>query len=234
MISDKVSTSLDMLINVQDYYDENQRLKEQLTRIYSDIIDYDALKRENEQLREQLELEVEYEEYEFAPPCAIIARNVNDPYGSFTIDRGSDHGISPQDPVVTRGGVLVGVCYDVSSSTSRVMTVYSPKTVVGVTVVRSKAFGVMEGGYDLLESGYCKMSYIEKEADIIEGDIVLTTGSEVFPPGHLVGTVVEVGIEDSGLSKYAVIEPLFSNTDGITSVNTITGFKGQGINDDEY
>ena len=225
-ISDKVSTSLDMVINAEKYYNENQQLKAQLGAIYNDVIDYDKVLRENRELRVMLGLKEEYSDFEFSPPCTVIARTANDPYGSFTIDKGSDDGVAPYDPVITSGG-LVGICIDVSRSTSRVQTLYSPRTAVGVTAVRSKATGILEGDYELASEGFCRMNYIEKNTDISKGDIIFTSGSETFPEGQLIGTVEDVIMEDSGLSKYAVIKPAI-DPDSVSTVFVITEFNGQG------
>lgn len=225
-ISDRVTSTLDMLFNAEKYYRENIELKNTLNEIYSDIIDYDEIMRENEQLRVMLGLKEEFDDYTFSPPCTVIARTTNDPYHSFTIDKGSDDGIAPYDPVITSAG-LVGICYDVSRSTSKVRTLYSPKTAVGVTVVRTKATGIIEGDYELAEDGHCCMNYISKTSDIKSGDIVVTSGSEIFPANQLVGTIEEVGMEYSGLSKYAVIKPAI-NPDDVSTVFVITGFNGQG------
>ncbi len=221
-ISNKVSTSLDMVINAEKYYNENQQLKEQLNEYYNDMIDYDRVLQENEQLRVMLDLKSEYSDYAFSPPCTVIAHTTNDPYASFTIDQGSDSDIEPNDPVVTQNGI-VGVCYEVSPKTSKVRTLYSPKTAIGVYSVRTKTTGICEGGYELAENGRIRMSYIDKEADIVAGDIIVTSGSANYPAGQLVGTVEEVYTESSGLSKYAVIIPA-EDPRTITGVFVITDY----------
>lgn len=225
-VSDKVTSTLDMLFNAEKYYNENIELKNTLNELYNNIIDYDEVVRERDQLRVLLDLSEEHEDYVFSSPCTVIARTTNDPYHSFTIDKGSENGIAPYDPVITSTG-LVGICYDVSRSTSKVRTLYSPNTAVGVTAVRTKATGIIEGGYELAENGQCKMSYISKTADIKAGDIIVTSGSEIFPAGQLVGTIDEVGMEDSGLSKYAIITPAI-NPDDVSTVFVILSFNGQG------
>ncbi len=225
-VSEKVTSTLDMLFNAEKYYKENIELKETLNEVYNDIIDYDKITRENEQLRVLLGLKEEYDDYVFSPPCTVIARTTNDPYHSFTIDKGSDDGIEPYDPVITSTG-LVGVCYDVTRTTSKVRTLYSPKTAVGVTVVRTKATGIAEGDYELAEDGLFRVNYISKTSDLKEGDIIVTSGSETFPANQLLGTVKEVGMEDSGLSKYAVISPAI-DPDNVSTVFVITSFNGQG------
>lgn len=221
-ISEKVSTSLDMIINAEKYYNENQQLKTQLNELYNDLIDYDRVLTENEELRVMLDLKEEYSEYEFSPPCSIIARTTNDPYGSFTIDKGSSSGIEPGDPVVTQNGI-VGVCYDVTSSTCKVRTLYSPKTSVGVYSVKSRAEGIVTGGYDLAMNGRVRMSYISKDSAIAPGDIIVTTGSTNYPAGQLIGTVETVEMEANGLSKYAIIIPA-EEPDTLSSVFVITNY----------
>ena len=221
-ISDKVSRSLDMVINAEKYYDENQQLKAQLNALYNDVIDYDKVLEENKELRVMLELKEEYNNYKFSPPCTVIARTTNDPYGSFTVDKGANDGIKPGDPVVTETGI-VGVCFEVSPSTSKVRTLYSPKTAVGVYTVRTKAEGIAEGGYDLAINGRIRMSYISKESDIREGDVIVTSGSANYPAGQLIGTVESVEMEQNGLSKFAVIIPA-EDPNTITSVFVITDY----------
>lgn len=221
-ISDKVSRSLDMVINAEKYYNENQQLKAQLNALYNDVIDYDKVLEENKELRVMLELKDEYNNYKFSPPCTVIARTTNDPYGSFTVDKGANDGIKPGDPVVTETGI-VGVCFEVSPSTSKVRTLYSPKTAVGVYTVRTKAEGIAEGGYDLAINGRIRMSYISKESDIREGDVIVTSGSANYPAGQLIGTVESVEMEQNGLSKFAVIIPA-EDPNTITSVFVITDY----------
>lgn len=222
IISDKVSRSLDMVINAEKYYNENQQLKAQLNALYNDVIDYDKVLEENKELRVMLELKEEYNNYKFSPPCTVIARTTNDPYGSFTVDKGANDGIKPGDPVVTETGI-VGVCFEVSPSTSKVRTLYSPKTAVGVYTVRTKAEGIAEGGYDLAINGRIRMSYISKESDIREGDVIVTSGSANYPAGQLIGTVESVEMEQNGLSKFAVIIPA-EDPNTITSVFVITDY----------
>lgn len=229
-ISEGVAQKLDMLVNAKQYYEENKLLKEQLNNIYNDIIDYDKLKSENAQLKELLSLKEENNDFVFSPPCTVISRTANDPYGSFTVNKGSSDGIAPYDPVITSEG-LVGLCYDVSFTTAKVQTLYSPKTAVGVISVRSKSTGVLEGDYELSKEGCCRMSYINKFADLKKGDVIITSGSETFPEGQLVGIVEEVGMEDSGLSKYAVIRPAI-DPDTASTVFVITDFNGQGTDNE--
>ena len=221
-ISEKVNSSLDMLGSAEEYYNENQKLKEQINSLYNDMIDYERLKQENNELRTMLDLSSKNEGFTFSPPCTVVSRLVNDPASSFTIDSGTAEGISPGDPAVTADGI-VGVCYDVAENNAKVRTLYSPKTAIGVYSLRTNTTGIIEGDYELAKQGLCRMSYIDKASDITEGDIIVTSGSESYPPSQLVGVVQGVYMEDSGLSQYAVIRPAV-DPEAVSLVFVITSF----------
>ncbi|MBR4224246.1 MAG: rod shape-determining protein MreC [Oscillospiraceae bacterium] len=205
-LSDRIRRSLDMMMNAEKYYDENRQLKEQIAALYGQMADYDKLVTENGDLRTMLELHEEHEDYRFSPPCTVIARSTNDPFASFTVDKGADDGIEPGDPVITQNGII-GVCSEVSPGTCKVRTIFHPKTSIGAYTVRTKTEGLISGGYDMSADGKVKFEHIDKDADIEPGDIVLTSGSENFPASQLVGVVESVDIETNGLSKYAMVTP---------------------------
>ena len=69
-------------------------------------------------MRQVIGLKEQFPDYVFSPPCAIIAKTTNDPFGSFIIDKGSDDDISLNDPVITADG-LVGVVVKVSFTPCR-------------------------------------------------------------------------------------------------------------------
>ncbi len=222
-ISDQISVKLDMLINAEKYYNENQQLKKQLDELYNQIIDYDEIVHENGDLRTMLDLKEGYDNYKFSPPCTVIARATNDPYASFTVDKGSDDGIKPGDPVVTQNGI-VGVCSEVSPVTCKIRTLFSPKTSMGAYAVRTKAEGVVSGGYEYASDGKIRMEHIAKESDIEKGDIIVTSGSANFPAGHLIGVVDSVEMETNGLSKYAIIIPA-EDPRTLSGVFVVTDYK---------
>ncbi len=226
----KLKESVDIIFNAKDYYEENIELRDALNKANADLIDYDKISKENSELRELLKLSLESEDLVFSSPATIIARVSNDPFGSFIINKGSKDGISPYDTVMT-SQAIVGICIEVSETTSKVQTLYSPKSAVGVISVREKVNGVLEGNYTSSKENICYMNYIEKDDDIAVGDIIYSAGSEIFPEGQLIGTVKSVTMENSGLSKYAAID-LAVEPKNITTVFVVTSFSGQGESDE--
>jgi len=227
-ISNKVSTTLDMLMNAEKYYDENQILREKLDEQYNKMVDYENIKEENLQYEEILGMKQTFTDYEFSPPCRVIGRPPSDMYQSFFIDKGSKDGISLQDPVVTSGG-LVGKISDVQLTYSTVTTVLSPEFQIGVYCIETKAFGSLEGDLKSAKDSLVCMKYINRESEIKIGDVVVTSGySGIVPKDRVVGTVEEVSPDESGLMLVAKIKPVVNISD-LKNCFVITDFEGQGV-----
>lgn len=225
-VSDWAERTLDAFMNAEKYREENVMLREKLTEMYSQIIDKNKTDEENERLREMLEIAKENDDYEWSAPCKVIARNTNDIFGGFTIDKGSSDGIALHDPVITEIG-LVGYITELSPHYAVVTTVLSPEINIGVITADKNVVGIIENDILYSSDGYCLMSYINKDSDISEGDIVITSGGTVFPSGILIGTVYSVYSDTNGLALHAVIKPA-ENVFNVTSVFVITDFEGQG------
>ena len=217
-ISNGVNGFIDKWVNADTYKAQNDELRELVTQMYERSADYEALQKENEQLREMLQLSKEH----------IIARNANDMYGGFTINQGSSTGLSLNDPVITSVG-LIGRVTDIAPNYAKVSTILSPQVNVGVYTMRTKATGVIENSTSTAEQGLCLMSQILKDADVEPGDVIVTAGqSGLFPEGIIVGTVKEVYDDPNGLSKHALIEPA-EDCFAITTVYAVVDFDGKGL-----
>lgn len=227
-VSDGVNDFLDRWSNSDKYKSENEELRRKITELYLQTADYNDLKEENLRFQDLLKLQEDNDSLTFSAPCSIIGRNANDVYGGFTIDKGSDDGISLYDPVISTLG-LVGRVVELAPSYARVETLFSPQVNVGVFTERSRITGIMENDIKYAQDGLCLMSSIPKDGDIRVGDVVITSGQGgVFPEKQLVGTVKEIFDDANGLSRHAVIEPI-ENPGRLTNVFVITDFKGKGI-----
>lgn len=227
-VADGVSGFIDKIVNADTYKSENEELKSKLTGLYKRTKDYDALAAENAQLREMLGLKEKNPDFIFSESCDVIARNANDICGGFTIGSGKSSGISLNDPVVTSVG-LVGRVTSIADNYARVTTIISPQVNVGVYSMRTKATGVIENSIDSAQNGLCLMSGILKDADLVVGDVIFTSGkSGLFPDDLMVGTVVEIIDDTNGLSKHALVKPAV-DVFTVTSAFVITDFNGKGV-----
>lgn len=232
-ISVRIEHSLDKLSNATEYYNENQRLKLQIGELNKELTEYEALKTEVEELRKFVTIKEEHEDYILSEPCDILGYITNDPFKSFTINKGSDDGIEPYCPVVTAEG-LVGITIEVSEHVSTVRTILSPDLSVAAVCSSSTAdTGIVEGAILSAESGNTQLIHINKENQLKTGDLMVTTGSSgLFPKGYSIGTIKSISLSANGLSACAELEPSI-NISRLTSVIVITDFSGKKEASDE-
>ena len=228
-VSQWVEDTIDKFTNADRYKTENEELRNKLNEQYKQIIDLENVKNENDQLKQILKIKEENADFEFSPPCNIISRNTNDAYAGFTIDRGSDDGISLYDPVMTSNG-LIGMVCEIAPNYAKVATILSDEINVGVMTFESKVTGILDNDIKNANEGNCLMSYITKDSDIKDGEIVKSVAGVVFPGNLLVGTVSKVYDDENGLSVHAVIKPAV-DVRTVTDCVVITSFKGQGVVD---
>jgi len=136
-------------------------------------------------------------------PARIIARSPDSWSSSATIDKGEYNGIRRGMVAISPRGLL-GRVVECSDNTSKILLINDPSLGVSSIVQRSRQEGLVNGtlGSNLI------MRYLPKDADIVSGDIIVTSGlSQIYPKGLLVGRVVNIGGDLSGLNRYAIIKP---------------------------
>ena len=110
-------------------------------------------------------------------------------------------------PVLSAGG-LVGRITKAGATYSTVYSILDSRSSVSAQSLRTGDLGVVVGDRELMEQGRCKMEYIDSDAEIMEGDEIVTSGlSEYYPAGISIGFVREIHNDENGLTRYAVIEP---------------------------
>ena len=83
---------------------------------------------------------------------------------------------------------------------------------------------VAMGDLALMETGRLKLSYLEGESSLINGDLIVTSGLGGYYPSQLViGSVEEIRTDDNGLTRYAVLAPK-TDLDSLSEVFVITSF----------
>ena len=215
-ISFKSSTAL--TAEIDDLKDEIDTLREQL-------VDYEQLKHKNDLYQEFLGLKEEHTDYKFAE-AAIIGRDAANRYDSFTLNRGSDSGISVNDPVIY-GKYLVGVVAAVTPTQCTVNTILNPKVNVSAYEMRTRDLGFVTSTVELAEEGYCHMPGLASSTSVTAGGTVCTSGvGGIFPRDLIIGNIIDVVDGTVDISASAVIQP-GAQLDRITDVLIITEFDGR-------
>ncbi len=204
---------------------ENQALREEIQRLEEQLIDYETVKMENEQFRELLEIKERNSDLIFEP-ATVVGRTPDDWFGSFTIDVGTYHGVSPRCPVITSDG-LVGIVSEVGRGYSKVQTILDASVSIGGVDIHTLDTGIITGTIPLAQEGSCKLGFLPRESGVTPGDTIVTSGTGgLLPRGLIVGEIQSVEMETSGLSLYAVITPA-ADIQGARQVFVITDFGGK-------
>ena len=186
--------------------EENMLLKAQNNELIGEIAGIEALKAENEQLYSYLELKREYNKLSLVN-TKIISRGSGNFLTSFTVDKGTMHGVKKNMPIITSSGIL-GIITEEGPLTSRAVTLISHNSSAGVYLTRSGTPGILQGDYNLSVVGQCKITGLPIDTDVKIGDHVTTAGTgEIFPGELSVGNVAEIQRDATTQTLTLIITP---------------------------
>ena len=185
---------------------ENEALKQQLAHMQEEIREADSLARENERYKALLQLKEAHEDYELVD-AYIIARSSADWTNTITINRGSNAGIEPGMCAITAHGEVVGLVTEVGGNFAVIKTVLDSSLEISAMVSASGYAGMVTGGYITGNRDMLRMDYLPSNSVIRNRDQVVTAGSTVYPRNLILGYVVDAGFNDTGVVKYAILEP---------------------------
>ncbi len=184
---------------------KNQLLEERLAILETLLQQKQHEAREAERLRELLGLR------ELLPLKTIVAEVVTREgmpwFRSITINKGREAGVALEAPVISPTGV-VGRVIAVGPRAARVQLLQDRDSGAGVLIERSRVKGVVSGQVGFAESstGDLVMKYVPELADVVVGDVVVTSGQDrIYPKGLVVGRVRFVS--PGSLFKEVLVEP---------------------------
>ena len=201
---------------------ENAALKEELAQMEEDARRADSISRENDRLRALLELTEAHEDYKLVDSY-IISRSSQQWSSTFTINKGTSSGIETGMCAVSANGELVGLVSEVGSNYAVVKTVLDSSLEISANIASSGYNGMVQGGYSTGLEGLLRMDYLPSSAVIRNHDQVVTSGSTVYPRNLILGYVVDAGFDDTGVAKYALLEPAV-NVSSLEQVFIITEY----------
>jgi len=197
--------------NKKNLADENLSLKQRLASISVELARMEDIALENKRLGKILNFKKTFRYKTII--AKVIARDSIDWRSSLLIDKGEINGMKEHMACATDKGLL-GSVGEVNSDSSKVMLITDLNSRVGVIVEPSRESGLLVG----MPEGGCKVIYLSLDANIKEGDRVLTAGfSKFFPKGLPVGTVKKIGIQKAKLYKYAILDT-FQNMNEIEEI----------------
>lgn len=185
---------------------ENTALKEELSKMQDEARQTASLARENERLRALLELTEAHEDYVLVDGY-IITKSSHDWIRTFTINRGTSSGIDAGMCAITSNGEVVGLVTEAGTNYAVVKSILDSSLEISATMASSGYSGVVQGDYSTENSNLLRMDYLPSSAVIRNNDQVVTSGSTVYPRNLILGHVVDAGFDDTGVAKFAILEP---------------------------
>lgn len=195
---------------------ENDAIRAELARTQVELQQERALANRTRSLESILELGQSLQLQTTA--ARIIGAAASSELRTVTIDKGSNQGIRVDMAVIAPSGV-VGRVVVAGPRASRVQLLVDRNAAAGALVERSRAEGVAIGeGEERL-----RLDYVSQTADIIAGDVLVTSGIDgIYPKGLVIG---RIGTVRRG-AAYPVIdvEPMvdFSRIEDVLVVLTPT------------
>jgi rod shape-determining protein MreC len=184
-----------------DTNSENELLRQEVNRLRSEI----------QEVREELYRAGRLEDFAayrretglMGMAARVIGESPDPWVKTIVVNRGIEEGVQRGMPVVVPDG-LVGRVMAVAPHSSIVRLVIDRSSRVPVFVRRSRARAVLEGE----NSGTCQLKYLDRTEDVLEGDIVITSGlAGVYPRGIEIGTITQVLKKNYGLYQYSKMLP---------------------------
>ena len=207
---------------------ENNSLRAQLAEAQQAAIDASQFREENERLRELLDFSAQHTDY-VMESAKITEWSSSNWESTFRLSKGENNATNAfevGDCVITEYGALVGQVVELGDTWCTVRTVIDSAIDVGALVGEAGAVGMCVGDFALMQEGLLRLTYLSENAQLVEGEAVLTSGRGSIPQGLIIGYINSVLSEGNGQSLYGVVEPA-CDLGSLSQVFVITDFTVQ-------
>jgi rod shape-determining protein MreC len=193
-------------IDLRHIWRENQDLKGRVASLEMELMRQREVLREAERLREIADVKPVLP---FETVVAQVVATEGTPwYRTVTLNRGTGDGVTLDAPVISATGV-VGRVVAVGPGAAKVQLILDHEAGLGVRIERSRITAVVSGqaGFANEVGNLLQMKFVPVLADVVEGDVVVTSGLDrMFPKGLMVGRVHSVKT-GGGLFKEILVGP---------------------------
>lgn len=188
------------LSSIGELKNENERLEKERLRLLAENAQYVDVIKENDDLRREIGL-LPRDKF-FLKASTIIGRDISGMGNWLLIDQGSFDGMKEGMVVIIENGIFVGRIIEVFPTSSRIMLLSNPESLMSGTTLDTDAKGIVKGEY-----GLGLLFDMVSQTDILkEGSSVVTSGlGGDVPRGLLIGTLQEPHLSSDRLFQQASI-----------------------------
>ena len=161
-----------------------------------------------ERLEKLFALDAEYSEYDKVA-ASVISKDPGNWYNTFTIDRGSDDGVSVDMNVIADGG-LVGIVTETGSHWATVRSIIDDSSNVSAMAASTLDTCLVTGDLTLMEDGKLQFIQMYDKEDVVSiGDKIVTSNiSDKFLRGILIGYISDISTDANNLTKSGYLVPV--------------------------
>ncbi len=201
---------------------ENRKLREENRRLSIENEEAKQVLTENEKLYDFMDLKRERIDIHLIN-AEIVARSEGNFMSTFTLDRGTFHGIDKNMAVITPDSVL-GVITEAGATYSKGITVINSNISAGVYFKRTGVTAMLNGSYEFAATGRARITGVPATSDVKIGDLVYTSGyGDVYPKDLLIGEVESITPDALTYTLEICVKPA-ANMNSVDTVMVITGF----------
>ena len=191
---------------------ENEKLNAKIDLLTEENNILKQNEEELKRLRDLYSLDQQYLQYDKVA-ARVIAKDSENWFQVFRIDKGSKDGIMVDQNVMAKGG-LVGIVTDVGLNYATVRSIIDDESRVSCMGIQSSDTCIVAGDLQLFEEGRLRITNMKKEAVIQDGDRIVTSNiSSKFLPGILVGYAIGIEEDEKRLMKNGYLIPAADFTD---------------------
>lgn len=217
-----VKSTTALYVNLIGIKKENSQLRFENNELTARLNAMNELRQENDRLKGLLDFK-QSTKMDLVG-AQVIGRDLVPDHNTITISKGTQHGIKPGMAVLTTKGVL-GYVFRPDLLTSHVMLITDRYSVVDGIIARSRAQGIVEGK----NATSMQLKYIEKTADVKEGDLVVTGGLDnIFPKGFPVAIVDSIERKTYSISLKIDLRPVVDPRN-VEEVFIVTSAKSEDL-----
>ena len=206
VVGEWVGDKLDMIADIRNLQTENAQLKSQLEEYQTENRIQISDANELNDLRELYELDSRFPSYDKVA-ANVISKDAGNWFDTFIIDKGSNAGIQVGCNVMAGNG-LVGIVTEVGPNYAKVRSIIDDNSTVSAMFLSDSSLCSVLGDEKYMDEGYIRVEHIDKDADISEGDEIITSNiSDKFLPGITIGYVSNLKLDSNNLTMSADVTP---------------------------
>ena len=194
---------------LSDVLEENEKLQAQVDALTVELTNTKMDAYELERLRSLLDLDAKYPTFEKIA-ASVVAKDSGNWFSSFTINRGTEHGIEKGMNVIAGSG-LVGIVTDAGPNYSKVRSIIDDANNVSAMIPTTGDNLTVSGDLKAMnESMMISFSGLrDDKGDIKVGEPVVTSYvSDLYHQGILIGYISSIEDGSNKLTKVGKITPV--------------------------